>query len=211
MEEKKDPKERILNEAAILIARKGFSAVGVREIAAKADVNIAMISYYYGGKIGILKAIIEFYFAELQQIVKEIAVLKLSAEDNARALIKRIVQLIRKNQDICRVAIFELPFEIPEIEDFKVQMLSQHIQLVKNIFQTAYPHSKESKQHIVIGPALLSLIFSNFFMGDIIHKLYDIDMNDEFYEFYSESIATIFLYGVVGIADKHRKAAHHPG
>ncbi|MBT0551345.1 TetR/AcrR family transcriptional regulator [Riemerella anatipestifer] len=40
----------ILNAAEELIAKKGFDGVSVREIAKKAGVNIAMISYYFGSK-----------------------------------------------------------------------------------------------------------------------------------------------------------------
>ncbi len=40
----------ILNAAEELIAKKGFDGVSVREIAKKAGVNVAMISYYFGSK-----------------------------------------------------------------------------------------------------------------------------------------------------------------
>lgn len=40
----------ILNAAEELIAKKGFEKTTVREIAEKANVNVAMISYYFGSK-----------------------------------------------------------------------------------------------------------------------------------------------------------------
>lgn len=52
MQEKKtqDKIEDILNVAEILFAEQGFEAVSVREISKAADINIAMISYYFGSK-----------------------------------------------------------------------------------------------------------------------------------------------------------------
>lgn len=43
-------KEKILKAAKILFAEKGFREVTVREIAARAGVNSALIGYHFGGK-----------------------------------------------------------------------------------------------------------------------------------------------------------------
>lgn len=50
MEEKKSSKERIMDSATKLFARKGFDAVSIREICKDADVNLCMISYWFGSK-----------------------------------------------------------------------------------------------------------------------------------------------------------------
>ena len=64
-----EPKERIVRAAAALFAEKGFAGIGVREISKAADVNISMISYYFSGKIGVLKAIVENFLFEYTKIV----------------------------------------------------------------------------------------------------------------------------------------------
>lgn len=46
----KDKKQHILEAAEDLFARKGFEAATVRDIADAANVNLAMISYYFGSK-----------------------------------------------------------------------------------------------------------------------------------------------------------------
>jgi AcrR family transcriptional regulator len=51
MEEiKSDKREDILDVAERLFAEQGFEAVSVREISKAADINIAMVSYYFGSK-----------------------------------------------------------------------------------------------------------------------------------------------------------------
>ena len=40
----------ILDIAEELIAQKGFEGTSVRDISAKANINVAMISYYFGSK-----------------------------------------------------------------------------------------------------------------------------------------------------------------
>lgn len=52
-------KEKILKTAVKLFAHKGFDGVSIREICKEADVNICMISYYFGGKKELYNAIVE--------------------------------------------------------------------------------------------------------------------------------------------------------
>ena len=48
----------ILNITEKLFAEKGFDGTSVRDIAKAADVNVAMVSYYFGSKEKLLDAII---------------------------------------------------------------------------------------------------------------------------------------------------------
>lgn len=52
-------KNRILAAATTLFAKKGFDGTSIREICKKAEVNICMISYYWGGKRELYEGIIE--------------------------------------------------------------------------------------------------------------------------------------------------------
>ena len=52
MEETKisDKRDYILDVAERLFAEQGFEAISIREISKAADINIAMVSYYFGSK-----------------------------------------------------------------------------------------------------------------------------------------------------------------
>ena len=52
-------KNRILESATTLFAQKGFDGTSIREICKKANVNLCMISYYWGGKRELYEGIIE--------------------------------------------------------------------------------------------------------------------------------------------------------
>lgn len=51
-------KERILKVASKLFAQKGFAGTSVREISKAAGVNVAMISYFWGGKKELFQGIV---------------------------------------------------------------------------------------------------------------------------------------------------------
>ncbi len=58
---------KILEVAEELIAQKGFEATSVRDICTKAEVNVAMISYYFGSKE---KMMVHLYRYRVQKTIK---------------------------------------------------------------------------------------------------------------------------------------------
>lgn len=73
-----DKQINILKTAEELIAEKGFEATSVREICSKANINVAMISYYFGSKEKMMSYLYQYRiqrtkesFSEFAQIIKE--------------------------------------------------------------------------------------------------------------------------------------------
>ena len=55
-----DKQIQIMEGAEELFAEKGFNGTSVRDIAGKAQVNLAMVSYYFGSKEKLLEALFEY-------------------------------------------------------------------------------------------------------------------------------------------------------
>jgi AcrR family transcriptional regulator len=66
-----ETRDRILEEGARLFAEKGFTPTTVRDIATAADVNLAMIHYYFGNKEGLYRAIFEENIAAVKRILAD--------------------------------------------------------------------------------------------------------------------------------------------
>jgi AcrR family transcriptional regulator len=60
-------KERLFSSAATLFATKGFREVSVREIAAHANVNSALVGYYFGGKRALFHEVYRAHTVPLSQ------------------------------------------------------------------------------------------------------------------------------------------------
>ncbi len=200
----KEPKERILECASQLFAQRGFSAVGVREIATNADVNISMVSYYYNGKTGILKAIIDEYFNEVKNILKTISETNFDPETSLKFLIREMMRLFNERHDLCKVAIIELPFDQEDVSEFKVRMFNEHIKLIKQTFHSHSNFFDNPAQTMIIGPAFLSLLFSNLVFGNVIRDSSKIVFDDDYYERYIDLISTLFLRGIIGVASSNK-------
>jgi len=61
-EYKVDKRVQLLISAKHLFATKGFDKTSIRDIANHAGVNSSMISYYFGGKNGLIQAIFDEFF-----------------------------------------------------------------------------------------------------------------------------------------------------
>jgi AcrR family transcriptional regulator len=69
---------KIIEAAIPLFATKGFAAVSVKELAEAAGVNIALISYYFGGK----EKLYTFILTQQVEIMKQLIIgLKASTTD----------------------------------------------------------------------------------------------------------------------------------
>ena len=69
---------KILDVAEVLIAKKGFDGTSVRDICSKANINVAMISYYFGSKEKMMSYLYQYRvqrtkesFSEFAQTIKE--------------------------------------------------------------------------------------------------------------------------------------------
>lgn len=201
---KADSSTRIINSAAYLFSRKGFSGVGVREIATKAKVNISMVSYYYGGKVGLLKAIVTEYFSYVDDIALRVSEMNLTPREALKEFICRMVNLIKDREDLCKVAIIEMPIELPEITAVKVELLKNNMKLMSHSLSAGF-NINDPKKHIIIGPAFLSLIFSGFMFGNLIKKISKEKLDDDFCKRYCETISALFLDGMSGFVKSNKK------
>lgn len=64
-------KQRLLEAALALFAQRGLEGTTVRDIALKAGLNISLISYYFGGKEGLYRAILENHANHISDLAEE--------------------------------------------------------------------------------------------------------------------------------------------
>jgi AcrR family transcriptional regulator len=199
------PKKRILAAAISLFSQKGYAAIGVREIAAEAGVNIAMISYYFEGKIGILKEIMEEFFDEYDHVFDDIDDESKTPEACVRDLIHNIVRFVRENTELTMVSYNELPLDIPEIAELKAKRITAVIQRISGLIVRMGFDPKDVFLIAVVGPSLISTIFTNFRFRPVLKQVFRFKFDDAYYERYAETIATLFLQGIKGFAKERQQ------
>ncbi len=202
-QESKKAKERILETALSLFSKRGYAAVGVREIAEKADANISMISYYFKGKIGILIALFDDFHNQYHQTILDAIDNDESPEFCIKSIICNIIDFVRKNTDLTMVAFNVLPLDIPEINEMKTEKVNRLIQTISKLAHRLGIDPNDWVLISIVGPSLLSIVLTHFRLRPIQKEVLHIDFNDNYYERYKEIISTFFLYGVKGLAQKN--------
>ena len=56
---KPDTKDQILDAAEHLFAEQGFAATSLRQLTARASVNLAAVNYHFGSKDELAKAVLQ--------------------------------------------------------------------------------------------------------------------------------------------------------
>ncbi len=200
-----DPRQQILDAAIHLFARKGFSATGVREIANRANVNLAMISYYFGSKRGILETVLDMFFQRYREVAEQALGGEAPPEQKVHRFIRSIVTLFRDNTDLVRIAFTELPYDVPEIAEFK----AERVRKIAALFQRKLlPALEERLPHPIriemVGPAFIGMVISHFLLLPVLEGVFSTSFDDSFYEQYPEEIANLVLYGVLSKTNEKR-------
>ncbi len=97
-------RQSIIDAAISLFNSKGFTGTSVREIARKAKVNVAHISYYFNGKGGLLEYLVsEFYEGYIAAIEKNYSLLTAhSARERLQQMLLDILYYQHDNRQLAR-------------------------------------------------------------------------------------------------------------
>jgi len=108
MTEYNDKQLEILQAAEKLFAEDGFDGASIRHIARDANVNIAMISYYFGSKEKLLEALIIQRTSGMKMQLENISREDLSPTEKVDRLIDLYISRINKNKCMYQIMHFEL-------------------------------------------------------------------------------------------------------
>src|SRR6185369_8701507 len=70
--EKADKREQIIQAALKLFGKQGFEGTSIRDICQEANVNLAMVNYYFGSKEGLFAAMIERKASAIKDRLQEL-------------------------------------------------------------------------------------------------------------------------------------------
>ena len=195
-------KQRILESAVETFARKGFANTGVREIAANAGVNLAMINYCFGTKKELLKVILDTFFSGYLEIVEGELCGAGSVNEKLERFIHRAIRYIENHRDYVIVTLTEMPHDDPEIIEHKAQWARKAMQVIQaQICTPLYEEKGVSLSPVAIGPMLISMMSSRFLFAPVMEQVKPPGYGEEFFAQYPGLVANIFLDGISGLSE----------
>ena len=122
--------EKIMTAARSVFTKKGFSATRTRDIAEEADINLALLNYYFRSKKNLFRIIIEEKFEELFGMIAPIlSDANVSLEEKIETLVTNYTSLLLENEDLPFFVLSELKSNEYILEKVKknAKMLSQPV------------------------------------------------------------------------------------
>ena len=129
-------RQALLAAGAELFAERGYDGVPVWTIAAKAGVNKAMISYHFGGKRKLYRAIVDATFSEIVSRVESLADSPRPAPDRLRELVADVADLATKRHPyFCTMMLREVLAGGKHLERAEVAMPMRVLAAVQRIVE----------------------------------------------------------------------------
>ncbi|GLB50908.1 TetR/AcrR family transcriptional regulator [Neptunitalea lumnitzerae] len=183
-----DKQIQILEIAEKLFAEHGFDATSVRQIAKEADINIAMISYYFGSKEKLLETLLEYrnfdFRKEIAQIIEDTNLDHLHKIDTMIAL---LTQRIHSKRRIHKILHFEYSNGCRNINiDKHIQRKLKSYTLIEKFIKEGQSIGVFSKNVEIplIVPTIIGSYFNFYYnkkMFMIIYHLKEEDIDDFVY------------------------------
>ena len=199
MDHEQKNKQKILETAKQEFAEYGLEGARVDRIAKKAEVNKAMIYYYFGSKEKLYQSTIRAHFERLAEFVDK----QVTSNDQVEAILRQLAAFYDKTFNQDRLFIPILMREIAAggerikesfVQYFLKQNITQKlIALIDDEIQKGHFRNVDSRQ------AIISFIGMNIFyhvMAPIINPIWGIDDVETFRKQRTEAVVDLFVHGL---------------
>lgn len=167
-----DKQIQILQVAETLFAEKGFDGTSIRAIAKLAQINIAMVSYYFGSKERLLEALLIYRTSDLKKQLENLLQEDLQPLEKINKLIELYISRISSNKGIYRILHFEFSSKKRE------QNLEVFTELRKGNLKALESIIKEGQQKGIFRKDVIIPLITPTILGTFFH----FHMNKSFFQ-----------------------------
>lgn len=136
-ERMKQTKQKVIDAAISLFNTKGYDGTSVRDIAKRADVNVANISYYFAGKQGLLEQLITDFLEGYIHVIETSFEQReyLSAKDVMVQMVRGILRYQFDNRELTRFFYRELSLDTTLIREVMTIYFSKERYYIEQIIK----------------------------------------------------------------------------
>ena len=191
--------DQMLEAATKLFAQRGFSGVSVKELAEAAAVNIASISYHFGGKEKLYMAVMEQQFAAIEEILRPLKQTDISAVESIHLIGELSLQVHKKCPYFNRLMLSENVNPNTFYLDEMAKEAKNFRELTCNILQRGV-ESGELRDDFDIRVAALGVVsLTQFYFNDLdfSNVFLEMENGENQAEYYIKNAIELFLRSVV--------------
>jgi len=161
LNDNKDAKIHILNTSIMLFSAQGYNETSIRKISKEAGVNVSMISYYFGGKEGILDDIVKSVTEGFTSLLSEFELTDMHATMIA---LKRFLEYLEDNRPQIKI----LFSEIGKGYDYLIPVKDKIVELQSRLGELVLGNNKSGNSLVlarklkIMTDIILGMIFSDY-------------------------------------------------
>lgn len=160
--------EIIIDATFLLLEKKDMNSISVREIAKQANVNVAAISYYFGGKAGLFSLMMEKYWQDITLLCKEIIEKEDMSKEEAKSFCLRFMKKQMNSTGILRSE--QIMYQNYEIDVKTKERIELQFQAFTHLVGKCNPNCNEESIKIKVI-SLLSSLTHPAFWNEIAEKI----------------------------------------
>lgn len=190
-------KERLLEAARGLFAVQGFAATSTREIAARAGCNISLISHYFGGKEGLLRAIIVEGAQHVGDELRTLVASPAPVEDKLVRFIDFMVDHFAGHREHMRIVLREVIQGDGRLVDEFLPIITGNIELLRQILEQARAEGRLADVEPRAAAAMLVGSMQSYFAAYPMTSRLIGPATPEVLAQLKRHVAAIFLHGLL--------------
>jgi len=170
---------QILQVAEKLFAENGFDGTSIRRIAQVADVNVAMISYYFGSKEKMLAALLYHRNVDFGAEASALFARKLGYLETVDALVAMVIRRVHANRRIYKILHFEYSNQDRKLDfDQFIDQKKSNYKLIEDFIHSGQEAGVFSKDLNIplIYPTILGTYFNFYYNKRFYLALYEHDL-----------------------------------
>jgi AcrR family transcriptional regulator len=201
MEKGEKTKHKVIDAAVALFNVKGYSGTSIRSIAEKAGVNVALISYYFGNKQGLLEKLMIGFLESYTNIVEK-GYQELDQVTSKKCLITVVGNLLKyqqQNQQLARFVHREVTVDSTLVRELMMTYFMKEKHYLKGIIETGMKRGEFRQiSSDFVAIQIRALVTMPYSQPQYIREVYHLQPQDDYfvekYGQYVENWLHGFLY-----------------
>jgi AcrR family transcriptional regulator len=185
----------ILDVAEKLFATRGYDGTSVRDIAEEADVNVSMISYYFGSKEKLMEALFfqrtHDVYPRYEQVLADET---LSAFEKLSLIIDDYVERAADKIRIHKIMLTaQLMEKSPAISEWLAGIRKRNMELLQRLLELGVQKGdfKRTVDPVLMGSTLFGTVFQSFLNQETYKTVHGLEhlSNEEFNSVFRENLS----------------------
>lgn len=191
-----DLRAQILDTAEEFFSNLGYAATSIRRIAEKADVNPALVHYYFGNKKSLLQTVME---RALEPLVHAIAAMKNGPDSSPEIIARLLLSMVAEHPNIPRLMIREVLLPGGEMQQYFTDNLAPHLggalPALLDSEKTA-GRMREDSDPAISAVLILSMCVFPFVARTLAEPLLGIEFDEDGIELLNQQVSKLLTQGM---------------